>query len=75
VTVPVPEQFEVPHEQLQEVLDQALESAERNGVGGRELTPFLLGHMAEHSGGVTLRANVALLENNARVAAQIALEL
>ena len=75
VTVPVPEQFEVPQEQLQEVLDQALESAERNGVGGRELTPFLLGHMAEHSGGVTLRANVALLENNARVAAQIALEL
>ena len=75
VTVPVPEQFEVPHAQLQEVLDQALESAERNSIGGRELTPFLLGHMAEHSGGVTLRANVALLENNARVAAQIALEL
>jgi pseudouridine-5'-phosphate glycosidase len=65
VTVPVPEQFEVPQGQLQEVLDQALESAERNGIGGRELTPFLLGHMA----------NVALLENNARVAAQIALEL
>lgn len=75
VTVPVPEQFEVPHAQLQEVLNQALESAERNSIGGRELTPFLLGHMAEHSGGVTLRANVALLENNARVAAQIALEL
>lgn len=75
VTVPVPEQFEVPHEQLQEVLDQALESAERNGIAGRELTPFLLGQMAERSGGVTLRANVALLENNARVGAQIALAL
>ena len=75
VTVPVPEQFEVPHEELQEVLDHALQSAERNGIGGRELTPFLLGQMAERSGGVTLRANVALLENNARVAAQIALEI
>ncbi len=75
VTVPVPEQFEVPHEQLQEVLDQALESAERHSIGGRELTPFLLGQMAERSGGVTLRANVALLENNARVAARIALAL
>ena len=74
VTVPVPERFEVPHEQLQEVLDQALESAMRNGIGGRELTPFLLGQMAERSGGVTLRANVALLENNARVAARIAIE-
>ncbi len=75
VTVPVPEDFEVPHEQLQEVLDQALESAERNGIGGRELTPFLLGQMAERSGGATLRANVALLENNARVAARIAVAL
>lgn len=75
VTVPVPEEFEVPPEQLQAVLDQALESAERNGVGGRELTPFLLGQMAEHSHGSTLRANVALLENNARVAAEIARQL
>ena len=75
VTVPVPPEFEVPHEQLQEVLDQSLEMAERNGIGGRELTPFLLGQMAERSGGVTLRANVALLENNARVAARIACEI
>jgi len=36
------------------------------------LTPFLLGQMAERSGGSTLRANIALLENNARVAAEIA---
>ena len=75
VTVPVPDEFEVPHEQLQAVLDQALESADRNGVGGRELTPFLLSQMAERSQGSTLRANIALLENNARVAAQIALEI
>jgi pseudouridine-5'-phosphate glycosidase len=75
VTVPVPEEFEVPHEQLQTVLDQALESAERNHIGGRELTPFLLSHMAERSHGSTLRANIALLENNARVAAEIAVAL
>jgi len=36
------------------------------------LTPFLLSQMAERSGGATLRANIALLENNARVAAAIA---
>jgi pseudouridine-5'-phosphate glycosidase len=75
VTVPVPREFEVPHEQLQTVLDQALESAERNGIGGRELTPFLLSQMAERSHGSTLRANLALLENNARVAAQISTAL
>jgi pseudouridylate synthase len=72
VTVPVPEEFEVPEDQLRRVLDEALEKAEREGVGGRELTPFLLSHMAQVSDGVTLRANIALLENNARVAAEIA---
>lgn len=75
VTVPVPEDFEVPQAQLQTVLDQALESAERDGIGGRELTPFLLSQMARRSHGSTLRANIALLENNARVAAEIAVAL
>lgn len=72
VTVPVPEESEVPQEQLLTVLDEALESAARNGIGGRELTPFLLTQMAERSHGSTLRANISLLENNARVAGEIA---
>jgi pseudouridylate synthase len=42
VTAPVPEDAEVPAEQLQTVLDEALHEAERNGIAGRELTPFLL---------------------------------
>ena len=72
VTVPVPEEFEVPAEQLQDVLDEAIAHAEQNNITGRELTPFLLAQMAQRSGGATLRANIALLENNARVAAEIA---
>jgi pseudouridine-5'-phosphate glycosidase len=72
VTVPVPEKAEVNAGVLEEMLDQALAEAAKQKIGGRELTPFLLGRMAEVSGGATLRANVALLENNARVAAQIA---
>ncbi|HEY6805191.1 MAG TPA: pseudouridine-5'-phosphate glycosidase [Pyrinomonadaceae bacterium] len=72
VTVPVPEEFEVPAEQLQAVLNEALNEAERNAIGGRELTPFLLDQMAQRSEGSTLRANIALLKNNARVAAEIA---
>ena len=72
LTVPVPAEFEVPAAQLQTALDSALESAQRNGIAGRDLTPFLLGHMAERSGGATLRANIALLENNARIAAEVA---
>jgi len=75
VTVPVPQEFEVPSEQLRSVLSETLEKAERTGVVGRDLTPFLLSHMARRSEGSTLRANIALLENNARVAASIALAL
>jgi pseudouridylate synthase len=72
VTVPVPAEFEVPAEQLEQVLSEALKEATTKAVGGRELTPFLLSRMASRSDGGTLRANVALLENNARVASQIA---
>jgi len=72
VVVPVPAQFEVAAEELQIVLTTALEDAEWKGIAGPALTPFLLGQMAERSGGSTLRANIALLENNARVAAEIA---
>jgi pseudouridine-5'-phosphate glycosidase len=52
-----------------------LEEAESQRVVGRELTPFLLSRMAQASAGATLKANIALLENNARVGAQIALAL
>jgi pseudouridylate synthase len=72
VAVPVPPEFEVPSEELQPVLTTALEDAEWKGIAGSALTPFLLSQMAERSGGATLRANIALLENNARVAAGIA---
>ena len=75
VCVPVPQQFEVPAQKLKTVLDDALAEAARNNIGGRELTPFLLSQMAQRSEGATLRANVALLENNARVAAEIAKEI
>ena len=75
VTVPVPEQFEVPADQLESVLHEALCEAEHNHINGRGLTPYLLAHMAQRSGGATLRANIALLENNARVAAEIAVSL
>jgi pseudouridine-5'-phosphate glycosidase len=72
VTVPVPARSEVPAEELQQMLTTALEDAEWKEVTGSALTPFLLSQLAERSGGATLRANIALLENNARVAAQIA---
>ena len=75
VTVPVPPDAEVPPALLQEALTSALEEADTQNITGRELTPFLLSRMARESEGATLTANLALLENNARVATAIALAL
>jgi pseudouridylate synthase len=75
ITVPVPLEAEVESSLLQRVLDDAIAKAERERIVGRDLTPFLLACMSERSEGATLRANVALLENNARVAARIAMAL
>jgi len=72
VTVPVPAECEMPLEDTERVLAEALREADRRLIAGRHVTPFLLAEMAEKSGGATLKANIALLENNARVAAEIA---
>jgi pseudouridine-5'-phosphate glycosidase len=75
VTVPVPEPAEVPSVQLQATLKAALSDLEREKITGRAVTPFLLSRMAQDSEGATLRANIALLENNSKVAAQLATAL
>ena len=75
VTVPVPPEAEVPHEILNKILDESLRDRAESNVSGRDLTPFLLARMAQLSDGATLRANIALLENNVRVAARIATAL
>ena len=75
VTVPVPAEFEIDRQRLEAILSKALESADEAGIRGKEITPFLLARMADESGGETLAANIALLKNNARVAAEIAIAL
>jgi len=72
VCVPCPEEVSVPAEKVELVLRTALRQAESEGVRGKQVTPYLLSRLADLSGGGTLRANLALLRNNARVAAEIA---
>jgi pseudouridine-5'-phosphate glycosidase len=72
VTVPVPAEFEIERGELEELLEISLSAANKSGIMGKGLTPFLLSEMAERSSGRTLAANISLLENNARVAAEIA---
>jgi pseudouridylate synthase len=75
LTVPVPQEFEIEAETLEEILAEALKFAAEKGVAGKETTPFLLSQMSEKSAGKTLAANIALLENNARIAAEVAVSL
>ena len=75
VAVPVPENFEMPAADLERTLNAALDEAKRTNIKGRDMTPFLLSAMAKSSEGATLATNIALLENNARVAAAIAATL
>jgi pseudouridine-5'-phosphate glycosidase len=75
LTVPVPPEFEIAAAELQGVLDEALGESVTREIAGRDITPFLLSRMAERSGGATLRTNIALLENNARVATEVAVAL
>ena len=75
VAAPVPAGSELPREQMESAIAQALREAAGLGVRGKELTPFLLSRLAEITGEASLRANLALLKNNAAVAARIALAL
>jgi pseudouridine-5'-phosphate glycosidase len=72
VVVPVPEEDEVPANEIKDVIDEALEAAAREGLAGRKVTPYLLSRIAAKTGGRALRANIALLKNNARIAGAIA---
>lgn len=75
ICVPVPEEAELPAGEANAAIEQALAEAEQAGLRGRDLTPFLLRRVAELTGERSLRANLALLQNNVAVAARIALAL
>ncbi len=72
VTVPVPADKELAAEIVDLAIDQALAEARERGIRGKQVTPFLLARLAEMTGGRSVETNLALLKNNARVGAQIA---
>lgn len=72
---PVPEADAMDPGPLGQALEHALDDARRRGISGKPLTPFLLGSIRDLTGGRSLRANCALLVANARLAAEVAVEL
>ena len=74
VVNPIPVPDEIPANQINGIIDQALADMETRGIHGKEATPFLLGRIVEITGGASLTANIALVNNNARLGAQVAKE-
>ncbi len=72
---PIPEADEIPHDKIGPIIEQALIAAEQQGIAAKEVTPFLLGHILNLTAGASLTANIALVRNNARLAARIATEI
>ncbi len=75
VANPVPEADEIPLAELAPLIERAAREAKERGVRGKALTPWLLSRLAEATQGRTLRANLALVASNARLAARVAREL
>lgn len=72
---PIPAEAEIPAEALAPVIAQAQAEADQQGITGKQVTPFLLQRIFELTEGRSLVANIALVRNNARLAAEIAREL
>ena len=75
VANPIPTDAQIPAEVLAPIIAQAQSEADAQGVVGKDVTPFLLQRIFELTDGRSLEANIALVRNNARLAAEIAKEL
>jgi pseudouridine-5'-phosphate glycosidase len=72
VANPIPEADEIPASAIEPVITAALAEAARLGIRGKDVTPFLLAEIVKATKGRSLQANIALVKNNAKVAAEIA---
>jgi pseudouridine-5'-phosphate glycosidase len=75
VAVPVPDSAALPRAVADAAIDTAIREAEAAGVHGPGSTPWVLARVAELTGGQSVEANLALIENNARIAGEIAVAL
>lgn len=72
VANPVPTAYEMNQEAIEAHILKALDAANQQNIKGKEVTPFILKYIADNTEGESLEANIALIKNNAKVAAQIA---
>ena len=75
VSNPIPEEYQIPNEEINAYISLALESSKKEGIKGKDTTPYLLKHIKEHTEGRSLDSNIKLVYNNALVGSLIAKEL
>ena len=74
IAVPIPELHALDVDEIDTVIAAAINELRQRGIAGKDTTPFLLASIAERTGGRSLEANIQLIINNARIAAEIAVE-
>lgn len=72
---PVPEAYEIPQPEMATIIAQAIKESQQAGITGKAVTPWLLGRIVELTDGKSLTTNQALINNNARLAADLAVAL
>lgn len=74
LTNPIPEEYEMPKDVIDQAIETALKSMEKEGIKGKECTPYLLKTITELTGGDSLESNIKLVLNNAAVGSEVAKE-
>ncbi len=72
---PIPEEYALDYNEMEKAIVKALDMAKKDGIRGKDTTPYLLSHIKELTGGISFASNLQLAYNNARAAAKIANEL
>lgn len=72
---PIPEEYALDFDEMEKVIQTALDMAKKDGIRGKATTPYLLAHIKDLTKGVAFASNVQLALNNAKVASQISVEL
>jgi pseudouridylate synthase / pseudouridine kinase len=72
---PIPVQYSIPQKDMETVIEEALRECNNQGIIGKDITPFLLQRVVDETKGRSLTANVGLIQDNARVGAEIAVAL
>lgn len=75
VANPIPEEYEMDKSAIDKAIEEVLKEAEEKGIKGKKVTPFLLSRVKDKTGGDSLESNIKLVYNNAKVGANLAIEL